>query len=142
MEEVSERELVPSQVLLLRENLLVDLEVSIESGDACLVYGLVCGHAVESGVTWVSLVSVKMWSYIRLKNLFHDNFRGKGFKVGLFDRCGLLEEAFRLQVPGDEGCTLVGVFLGDISSNGTTLIENVPIVVLCAPCTQGAHLNA
>ena len=66
----------------------------------------------------------------RLEEVLVDSGRGENVEVGLFDRSSLLEKRLLLEVLGNEGCSLVGIFLGDVARDCTALVEDVSIVVL------------
>ena len=67
----------------------------------------------------------------RLEDLLKGKSGCIGIKVGAFNRSGLLEESFALdiRVGRDEWGALIGIFGGDITRDGTTLVKNETIIL-------------
>ena len=66
---------------------------------------------------------------IRLEELLINNSRCRGIEVGAFNRSGLLEESFALDIGRDERRALIGIFGGDIARDGAALVKNETIIL-------------
>jgi len=112
MEEIGEGEFVTSEILLLAEDLVVDLEVRGEGlselGDARVV-GLATTHGDE--------------------DLLGGDAAGRGIKVSGFDRSGLLEETVGKDVLGGVGEEVGLVLEGEVAGDGAALVDELAIIL-------------
>ena len=68
---------------------------------------------------------------VRLEDDLSNSLACIGVEVGQLNGGGLLEQCVLLGAGGDEGCTLVSVLGSDVPADGTALIEDEAIVILC-----------
>lgn len=78
------------------------------------------------------IIDIYSFNYIRLEQLFPDCSGGRGIEVAVFDRRSLFESSDGLGVGRrrNERSSLISVFGGDVSCDGTTLIDDKTVVVL------------
>jgi len=124
VEDVSERELVACNVLLFAQNLVVDIEPAAEGSEVLL-----------------NLRIIGFQTLPLLEDLLPSNSGCMGIPVGALDGSGLLDEGPLLEILGVELGALVGIFDGDVTTDGTTFIEDETIVLKDGDLAEGLKLH-
>ena len=114
VEEVSKSDLVAREILLLAQDLLINVEFSFECSDLFVNFYFV-GFQVS-----VSLLEDSLDSY----------YICVGVETRCFNGRRLFKASIGLQLGRDEWSALVGVFGGNVSSDGATLKEEETIIIL------------
>lgn len=131
VEQIGESKFVAGDILLLGQDLVVDVKSLLEVGNQrieSVLVGSQAEHPADSSVASKRLEG-KMGN-IRLEDVLEDSCRCIDIEVALLHRRCLLEDAFGLEVLGDKTRALIGVFLRNVSGDGTALVDNVPVVIL------------
>ena len=68
--------------------------------------------------------------YLRLEELLESSSRCVGIEVGGLDGSGLFELTLGFEIFGDQRGSLVSIFLFNVASDSSALVDDVAVIVL------------
>ena len=132
--QVGEGDLFSSEVLLLGEDLVVNVELGLEFLDQGIENIGIRGLALEPVTITASefqfLAGSESGRYSLLEEVLVNSRRCVDIEVGNLDGGGLFKLTLGLEVFWDQRGSLISEFLFDVASDGSALVDDISIIVL------------